>query len=104
MATVYSPPKGFEAPAITMEDYRDQRWEAIEAEYIERLAACARDVQCSEPDPIIGKVVRFPYADGYAQYLVWSVRPLQLVHLDLGDGWAIPDAHARGLRLTDIRA
>jgi hypothetical protein len=31
-------------------------------------------------------------------------KPLTLVHLELGDAWHIPEAHARGLRLADIKA
>ena len=101
MATIYSPPPGFEPPIITPDDYKEHRWEAIESEYIERLAQDAR--RTTPANPLVGKVVHFPIADGYAQYMVWRTKPLQLMHLNLGDGWSIPDAHARGLRLADVR-
>lgn len=35
----------------------------------------------------VGEVIQFPVADGYAQYMVVSMKPLQLMHLPLGDGW-----------------
>ena len=102
MATIYPAPEGFDPPNITNEDYAERRWETIEAAYIERLATRARLL-----DPLksllVGRIIRFPWADGYAQYMVWRTRPLQLIHLELGDAWSIPDAHARGLRLTDVR-
>ena len=100
MATIYSAPPGFDPPTITSDDYKERRWEAIESEYMERLAKEAR--RLSPHNALIGKVIRFPIADGYAQYMVWRTKPLQLVHLDLGDGWSIPDAHAHGLRLADV--
>ena len=34
-----------------------------------------------------GKEVRFPVADGYARYMVLSLRPVELIHLDIEDGW-----------------
>lgn len=49
-----------------------------------------------------GEIMRFPVADGYAQYMVAKARPFTLVHLALGDGWHIPAAHARGLTLADL--
>ena len=101
MATIYSAPDGFEPPRWE-QNISWKEMEEKEAHYIVKLAAYARK-QLRAPDPIIGKVVRFPFADGYAQYMVWKLRPLELVHLDLGDGWNIPAAHARGLKVSDIR-
>ena len=69
MATIYSAPEGFSPPNITNEDYAERRWEAIETAYIERLAVRARLL-----DPLksllVGRVIRFPIADGYAQYMI----------------------------------
>lgn len=52
---------------------------------------------------VVGEIVRFPAADGYAQYIVKSQKPLILQHLNVGDAWGVPYAHIRGLRLADIR-
>jgi hypothetical protein len=41
-------------------------------------------------------------ADGQAHYYVVSLSPLVLQHIDIGDGWQLPDAHLRGLRKSDI--
>jgi len=98
MATVYRAPEP--APDI---DYRDwQKYEADEAAYIERMQIAARLGNAGKP--LVGEIVRFPIADGYAQYIVWNTKPLTLVWLEVGDAWSIPDAHSRGLRLADVEA
>jgi len=51
-----------------------------------------------------GKVVTFPFADGFAYYFIKSERPLILQHIPYGDAYQIPAAHLRGLRLEDIQA
>jgi hypothetical protein len=41
----------------------------------------------------VGEVLKFQVADGYAQYMVVSMRPLRLMHLDLVDGYSFGYAH-----------
>lgn len=36
---------------------------------------------------------QFPVADGYAEYMVASMKPLELVHIPLGDAWQFEYAH-----------
>lgn len=111
MATAYTPPKGLEAPDI--ETQMKWNWkkpatggpsesQRKEQEYIDQLAAAAK-AQYPNPDPAIGEVIRTGVADGYAQYVVWNIKPLQLVHIDLGDGWHADDIWIRGLRVRDVR-
>ena len=38
----------------------------------------------------VGKVARFGVADGYAMYMVASLRPLEMIHLPLGDAYNFP--------------
>jgi len=79
---------------------------AEEADYIAAVATALRGM--GWVGPLTGEVVRFPIADGYALYMVAEPPPktrgaaMSLVHLPLGDAWAIPAAHARGLRKADI--
>lgn len=47
-------------------------------------------------------IVRFQIADGYAQYAVLSLNPLQLQHIPYGDAYQIPYAHIRGLTTQDV--
>ena len=46
---------------------------------------------CSEK--YVGEIIRFPVADGYAEYMVASMNPLELVHLPLGDAWNFEYVH-----------
>lgn len=101
MATIFAPPKGFEPPEVDYVNYDHVAAMDAEDAYVARLAAEARRCNTGK---LVGEVVRFPAADGYAQYMVWKHAPLELVHLALGDAWSIPNAHARGLRITDIKA
>lgn len=105
MAKIYRAPEGHEAPDFS--DYMNaegrydrEKADRLDREYIGRLADLARSTNKGD---CVGEVVRFPIADGQAQYMVWSHKPLSLIHLPLGDAWNIPEAHARGLRLADIR-
>jgi len=98
MAKVYASP--LEAPPLSW-DSRES-YAASCAEYTERLADWCRNTYNGKGD-LVGEVVRFQIADGYAEYMVANHSPLTLINLGLGDGYSIPEAHARGLRLTDIR-
>ncbi len=50
-----------------------------------------------------GKILQWPYADGYAFYSIKSVKPFVLQHIPFGDAWRIDAATIRGLRVSDIR-
>ena len=96
MAKVFRAP--IEPPAFNYATWREDG-----DRYIKELRALARK-NARGSNLLVGEVIRFQVADGYAQYMVWSVSPLNLVHIDLMDGYRIPDAHARGLRLADVKA
>jgi hypothetical protein len=51
---------------------------------------------------VVGAVLRFQIADGWAYYIVTSERPLTLQHIPFGDGYAIAEAHVRGLNRQDV--
>ncbi len=41
----------------------------------------------------VGETIQFPAADGYAVYMVASMKPLELVHIPLWDGYSFEYAH-----------
>ena len=51
---------------------------------------------------IVGALVRFPAADGYAVYRVVADSPLELQLIPFGDSWQIAAPHMRGLIKEDI--
>jgi hypothetical protein len=60
--------------------------------------------QCEALDKIpAGRCIKFPVADGYANYYIYSFSPPVLQFIDFLDGYEIPDAHIRGLREADLR-
>ena len=103
---VYRAPAEVPAPVWRVDNSFDTNRTA-EIDYIARLANHMRTYGWN--GPLTGEVVRFPMADGYAAYMVAEPPPktrgaaMSLVHLPLGDAYAIPAAHARGLTKTDIR-
>jgi hypothetical protein len=65
-----------------------------------------RDRVRAEDDssPLIGKVIRFQVADGYAEYMVASIVPrLELIHLDVFDGYTAHPALIRGLLVVEAK-
>lgn len=72
-----------------------------ENEYLETLRTQAKKQNPNAAE--VGGIIRIPYADGHAQYMVWSTKPLGLIWLQLDDAWRADPALERGLNLTDIR-
>lgn len=103
MAKIFAPPPGHDVPNFS--DYCNGGfnrggWEAATVRFRTELAAEARDANSGDT---VGEIVRFPVADGYAEYMVWQESPLQLIDVGGPDGYSIPAAHERGLELSDIR-
>lgn len=51
---------------------------------VEYLVQVRNHVLVTGKGPYRGRVVKFPVADGYAEYMVVSMRPLVLMHLPIG--------------------
>jgi hypothetical protein len=49
-----------------------------------------------------GELVSFPYADGYAMYVVVALKPVSLIHVPLGDAWHYP--YITRLTAADLKA
>lgn len=75
-------------------------WETRSAEYIQRLKDWIK-TNYGEGE-YIGEEINFPVGDGYARYLIVSLKPATLMHVPLGDAWNFPYAHR--LTVKDIRA
>lgn len=61
------------------------------------------DAGLETPDEdVVGFVMRFPVADGYAFYVVTKAKPLTIEWVQIGDSWQVPEYTLRGLRLGDI--
>jgi hypothetical protein len=93
---VYSGVDGIPAPTFEPGQDWDEH-DAAEKAYVDKLIGWAKT---QSNHKYAGKIVRFPQADGYAQYLV--VKPSALIHLAVGDAWHYP--HVDRLLAKDIVA
>ena len=96
MGKIYAPPKEI-GPAPEFREFRIDgkfnmgKMEEVEKEWTDKLRAwCKKD---SPEHKYIGEIIREQVADGYAQYMVYSLKPLALIHLSLGDAYQFKWAH-----------
>jgi len=81
-AKIYSGIEGLEPPELDFTDYK--KYEQESEKYVDKLRkAC----QANSTDKIAGQTIRFGVADGYAMYMVYGVKPLELIHVNAGDGY-----------------
>jgi len=89
-ATVYAPIQEVEVPRfIAREPYED---------YLKREGKYLKDAKKALKErgfggKNFGEILKFQVADGYARYMVVSMRPLRLMHLPLDDAYNFPYAH-----------
>lgn len=96
MGKIYAPPKEI-GPTPELRDFmtdgrfNSEKMDEAEEAWIDKL----RD-WCKEYDSehkYVGEIIRQGVADGCAQYMVLSLRPLVLIHLPLGDAYQFQWAH-----------
>lgn len=102
MAEIFASPIHYTFPGPSC-NYDREKMKAHDSDYLAKVAELARAQSGDDGDELVGEVVRFQIADGHAQYMVWRIAPLQLIHLSLSDAYRIAAAHERGLDLDDIR-
>ena len=89
MASIYSAPKEIQLPAFNFRDI--EAWRKSEAEYIEKVKEFCKK-HSKDKSEYVGEMISFPHADGKAFYMVFSLKPLRLVHIPIGDAWESPYA------------
>jgi len=88
MGKVYNAPKEFELPKFDFRNLKASR-EAEEA-YVNSIREWAKK---NSKDELAGETIYIPHADGKAAYVVFSTKPVKLIHLPIGDAWDAPLAH-----------
>jgi len=89
-ATIFSISQQFPTPKIDFANYNRAKAIKEEDDYIAKVKAF---LLSQKKGKNVGEVLNFPVADGSAQYMVASMRPLELVHLELGDAYNFAYAH-----------
>ncbi|TXH16603.1 MAG: hypothetical protein E6R03_05245 [Hyphomicrobiaceae bacterium] len=99
MAKIYALPEGMKVPDP---DYSKPWTEIMAAEekFLDELREVLRK-RC--PDKLVGAQVHTPRGDGHAVYMVAREKPLELVHVPIGDAWRADPVWERGLRLSDVK-
>jgi len=80
---VYNAPKEISLPSFSSTDYNKDC-----NKYKDQLREWLKGKGFVEKET--GTVIKFPVADGYAEYMVASVKGGQLLHIETGDAWAFP--------------
>ncbi len=117
MTKVFALPLEVSDPPAFEDSFVDGKYDyklddQLHEKWLGELADYARDqarIRCEKrggkkPGNLVGSIIRFPVADGAAQYMVWNHSPLELIHLPIHDAWNADEMTLRGLRLKDVRA
>ena len=83
MAKVFLLPSGFEAPEFDWQDI--DKYQKDCAEHTEKIKQWCLNRNPTQKN--VGEVIRFQVADGYAEYMVASTKPVELIHLPYMDGY-----------------
>jgi hypothetical protein len=87
MAKIYSAPEEIKRPKLDFKDVKGYK-EGCK-KFKEELKAWCKSHSKGKN---IGEVIRIPHADSYAEYMVYSMRPLELINIPLWDEWNSPFA------------
>ena len=94
MATIYAPPSEVPVPGFNLDT-----WQEDHKRFIDALRAWCQQHNAA---PETGEIIRFQVADGYAQYMIYSLKPVKLVHIPLGgDAYTFP--YINRLTAADVR-
>jgi hypothetical protein len=100
MATIYNVPKGLEHPIFNWKEVQKYRNDIKDHENRLREWVVKRCIDGGKPTKHVGEVIKFPVADGYAEYMVACMKPLQLIHLEYYDGYSFE--YANRLKAKDV--
>jgi hypothetical protein len=90
MAIIYSVLTDIPQPSWKVKNSHSENLKA-EDEYIDKLKEVLKKRYPNQEH--VGELIRFQVADGYAMYLIVSLKPVALMHLPLGDAWDFQYAH-----------
>lgn len=89
MATIFNSPDQVKVPELDFKNFEQYQKDCVK--YKEELKAWLHKNGYNGKN--VGEIIQFPVADGYAEYMVASMKPVKLVHLPLMDAWHFEYAH-----------
>ena len=90
MGKVYSPPTELGNPPEITDSFDLDLYQEQENNYTQKVIEYAIEYGSGK---LAGETIRFAVADGYAEYVVFSLKPVKLIHLPIGDSWRYEFAH-----------
>jgi hypothetical protein len=84
MAKIFSVPKEIKEPKFSLDQTRADHDKDVERYKNECRELIKKNGWTGKHS---GEIISYQVADGFAQYMVVSVRPVQLLHLSYGDGY-----------------
>jgi len=99
---LFNPPKHLKKPQLEVigKNY-NAAFDKLSEDEDKYLVELTDFVKKRKSGKYIGKVIKFPVADGYAKYMVASVRPLELVNIPFDDEYEFQ--YIYNLKWKDIR-
>ena len=82
MTKIYDVPKEVKVPEFNFATIKE--YDANLKKFKEELKAWCLNRRTQEG---VGEVIKFPVADGYAEYMVAGTKPVELIHLPIWDAW-----------------
>ena len=90
-AEIFNAPEQIKQPVMDFANFDRVKYDEENERYISELKQFIKDNGYTGKNA--GEIIRFPVADGYAEYMVVSMRPVRLIHIPLGDAWNFQYAH-----------
>ena len=87
-ATIWSTPKEVKKP-MALDFTKMAEYRADEKRYLADMKVWCEERSYSK---FTGTEISIPHADSAAYYMVLSIKPLRLIHLEIGDAWDSPHA------------
>jgi hypothetical protein len=88
MGKIYLPPASIKVPELNFKDFGKYK------KSCDKFMDDLRDFCIKRnPDEHVGEVIKFPVADGYALYMVASLKPIELIHIPLMDAYEFEYVH-----------
>ena len=81
MALLFNAPSTIKTPIYDPDNSKS--WEKQDKEYVESLRTWLKQNGYNYPNT--GEIIRLPVDEGYAVYMIATMRPLTLIHLSLGN-------------------
>jgi hypothetical protein len=85
MAEIYKAPSSIDKPNYDFANYTHENAEKEETRYLGNIKSWLHANGFKGKN--VGEIIRIPTADSSADYMVASLKPVKLIHLEMGDEW-----------------